>query len=109
MIQSRVVPQEGEEVGDDEAEAAQGDQVGSHAHGEALDDYIGVEWLEDILGNERVVDCRILVLLQVRQVFLSYVDHLGGELAAGECFFGPLGFFPPLGESPMYPLTSEKR
>jgi hypothetical protein len=78
LIQTRVVPQQCQEVGHDEHEARQRDQIGRHAHREALDDHIRVEGLEDVLGGERPVHGRVLVLLEARQLFLSHVHHLGG-------------------------------
>lgn len=48
LVKGRVVPQEGEKVGNDEREAAESDGVGRHRHGEAFDDDIGVEGLEDV-------------------------------------------------------------
>jgi hypothetical protein len=75
LIQGGVVPQHGEEVGHDEHEARQRDQVGRHAHREALDDKVGVEGLEDVLGRQRAVDAGVLVLPQSREVILAEVHH----------------------------------
>lgn len=77
LVQGGVVPEEGEEVEDDEHEAAQGDQVRGHGHGEALDDHIGVEGLQDVLGRERVIDARVLVLFEVGQILFPHVNHDG--------------------------------
>lgn len=102
LVEGRIVPQQGEEVGDDEHEPRERDQVRRHRYGEALDDHIGVERLQDVLGEQRVVDLggrkhrqpcidtgrrqistpkevatdtRVLVLLQVRQKLLPDVYH----------------------------------
>jgi hypothetical protein len=56
LVQRRIVPEQSQEVGNDEHETRQGNQVGSHGHGEALDDDIGIEGLEDVFGYQRVVD-----------------------------------------------------
>lgn len=76
LIKRWVVPEQREEVGNDKHETRQSDQVGRHAHWEALDDYVGVERLEDVLGHQRVIDGRVLVLLQVGQELFPHVDHL---------------------------------
>lgn len=78
LVERRIVPEQGQQVGDDKGEARQGDEVWRHALGEALDDDIVVEGLEDVLGRQRVVDAGIPVLLEVWQLFLPYVDHDGG-------------------------------
>lgn len=76
LVERRVVPEQGEEVGDDEHEARQGDQVWGHPHGEALDDDMGVEGFEDILGCQRMVDAAVFVVPEVWQELLPHVDHL---------------------------------
>ncbi len=79
LVESGIVPEQGEEVGDDEHEPGQGDQVRGHPHGKALDDDIGVEGLENIFRRQRVVDAAVFVLLEVRQIFLPYVHHFEGR------------------------------
>ena len=61
LVEGRVVPEEGEEVDDDEAEAGEGDGIGRHGEGEAADYYIVVEGLEDVPGDEGVVDAGVFV------------------------------------------------
>ena len=54
-----------------------------HGHGEAFDSNIGVEWLQDVLGHQRLVDAGLLVLMDLWQHALPNVDHLdafGGGL-----------------------------
>lgn len=77
LVQRRVVPQQRQEVGDHEHEPRERDEVRRHRPREEADDNIGVEGLEDVLGRQRSVDRRVLVLLEIRQVFLPHVDHLG--------------------------------
>lgn len=62
-----------------------------HAHGKTVDHKVIVERLENIPAYERVVDTRIPVTLQVRQLMLANVHHLdclispGGNASTG-CF-----------------------
>jgi hypothetical protein len=46
-----------------------------HPHGKTFDDYVGVEWLEDILREQAMINARVLVLSELRQLVLSYVHH----------------------------------
>ena len=47
-----------------------------HRHREALDGDIGVKWLQDIFGDQRLVDASILVFMELGQHALPYVHHL---------------------------------
>lgn len=49
LVEGGVVPQHGDEIGDDEHEARESDEVGRHAHGKKFDDHMGVEWLQNVL------------------------------------------------------------
>lgn len=80
LVESGVVPQQGEEVRDDKGESGQGDEVRRHGHGEDFDDDIGVKGLEHVFGQQRVVDARVLVLFERWELLLTYVDHLGRVL-----------------------------
>ena len=51
MIKSGVVPQQGEDVDENEAESREGDGVRRHGEREAFDGDISVEWLEDVFGE----------------------------------------------------------
>jgi len=62
LVQAGVIPEQGQKVGYDKHEARQRNQVRGHAHREQLDDDIGVERLEDVARQQRVVDTRVLVL-----------------------------------------------
>jgi len=75
LIERGIIPEKGQEVGDDEHEAGEGDKVRRHARREALDDDIGIEGFEYVTRHQRAVDTRVLVLPKIRQVFLPYVDH----------------------------------
>jgi hypothetical protein len=46
---------------------------------------MGIEWFHDISGNQAVIDTRVLVLLELRQLFLTDVDHIGGYGVARGC------------------------
>ena len=46
-----------------------------HGHWEAFYGDIGIEWLEKVFRDQRMVDARVLVLAQARKVLLSYVYH----------------------------------
>lgn len=74
-IQARVIPQQGQEVGDDEGEAGEGDEVRGHPYREALDDDVGVEGLEDVFGEQGAIDARVLVVFERRELALADVDH----------------------------------
>lgn len=74
-IQARVIPQEGQEVGDDKGEAGEGDEVRGHPYREALDDDVGVEGLEDVFGEQGAVDARVLVVFERGELALADVDH----------------------------------
>lgn len=75
LIQRRVIPQQRQEISNDEKEARQGNQIRRHPHGKALDNDIGVEGFEHIAGEQRVVYSGVLVLLEVGQLLLSDVYH----------------------------------
>lgn len=77
LVERGVVPQHGEEVCDNEGESGKGDEVGRHAHGKAFDDDVCVERLQHVLGQQRIVHARVLVLLERGELALPYVDHLG--------------------------------
>lgn len=77
LVERGVVPQQGQEVGHDEHEARQRDEVGRHAHREALDDDMCVKWLQHVFGRERPVHPGVLVLLERRELALADVNHLG--------------------------------
>lgn len=78
LIQARIVPQQRQEIHDHKRESRQRDEVGRHPHGEALDGDIGVEGLEDVARGQRSIYAAIFVLLEVRQLVLSHVDHSAG-------------------------------
>ncbi len=80
-VEAGRVPQQRQEVGHDEAEARQRDEVGRHAGGEAVDHHARVEGLEDVLGRQTPVDRGVLVVPQVGQLLLANVDH--------RCCLGP--------------------
>jgi hypothetical protein len=46
-----------------------------HPHRKAVDHHVGVERFEDILREQAMVDARIFVFLELRQLVLSYVNH----------------------------------
>jgi hypothetical protein len=54
-----------------------------HPHGKAVDNKMRVKRLEHISGQQTVVDARVLVLLEFRQLILSYVNH-DAEFLAGK-------------------------
>lgn len=47
-----------------------------HGHGKPVDGDIGVERLEDVLGHQRSINSRILVLFELWQLLRSDVDHV---------------------------------
>jgi hypothetical protein len=49
-----------------------------HPHGEAVYHDVRVERLQDIARNQTVIDARVLVLLELRELVLPYVHHGGG-------------------------------
>lgn len=53
-----------------------------HGHGKALDNHIVVERLQDISGDQRMINTSVLVGVQACQLLLSYVYHpkIGGVL-----------------------------
>lgn len=51
LVQSGSIPQQSQEVCDNETKARQSDQVWCHAHGKALDDEICIEGLQHIFGE----------------------------------------------------------
>lgn len=75
LIQGRIVPKQRQDVDHDEGEADQGDHVRGHPHGKTFYDKVGIEGLEDITRQERMVNTLVLVFLQVRKLFLSHVNH----------------------------------
>ena len=77
LVECWSVPQQGQEVDDDEHESGEGDHVGRHAEREALDDHMRVEGLQNVFGHQRPVHPGVLVLLEGREVPLPYVNHLG--------------------------------
>lgn len=77
LVEGGVVPQQGEEVDDDEHEAREGDEVGRHAHRKALDDHICVKGLEDVFRGEGPIDARVLVFAERGEIPLTDVHHLG--------------------------------
>ena len=60
-----------------------------HGHWEEIDDIVCIERLHDIARNKRLVDARVLVSLQLGQLFLPYVHHR--KLLSGEKFVGEVG------------------
>jgi hypothetical protein len=46
-----------------------------HPHRKAVDHHVGVERFEDILREQAMVDARVFVFLELRQLVLSYVNH----------------------------------
>ena len=60
-----------------------------HGHWEEINDIVCIERLHDIARNKRLVDARVLVSLQLGQLFLPYVHHR--ELLSGEDFVEEIG------------------
>ena len=89
LVKRRVIPEQRQQVGDDEGETGKSDEVWRHALREALDDDIVIEGLEDVLGRQRTIDAGVFVLLEVWQLLLPYVDHDGGVC----CFAGMIAAF----------------
>lgn len=92
LIESRVVPQERQDIENDEQEACQCNQIGCHAHWKQLDNEIVVKRLKDVFGCQRPVNGGVLVLLQRRKLTLSEINHAGpGEAMcvaiAKDCFW----------------------
>lgn len=79
LVESWIVPQQSQNVDDNEREPRQRDQIGRHAHRKQFDDHIVVKWLEDVLGSQRPIDSGILVLLQRRKLIVSEIDHDGDD------------------------------
>lgn len=77
MVEGGSVPQKSQEIGDDEKETGQSDEVGRHAHREAFDNNLCIERLEDVFRGERVINARILVVPESRELFLPDVHHDG--------------------------------
>lgn len=50
-----------------------------HRHWEAFYDEVGIERLQDVLGHKRLVNSGIFVLVQLGQLVLPDVNHVGGE------------------------------
>jgi hypothetical protein len=46
-----------------------------HPHRKAVDHHVGVERFENILREQAMVDARVFVFLELRQLVLSYVNH----------------------------------
>lgn len=84
MIERRVIPQQSQDVDNNETETRKGNQIRRHAHGETFDHKIRIEWLENISGEQRMVDARIFVFLQARKSLLSYIYHRGESLSSLE-------------------------
>jgi hypothetical protein len=49
-----------------------------HPHRKAVNHKVVVEWLHDISRDETVVNARVLVLVQLRELVLPYVHHVYG-------------------------------
>ena len=56
-----------------------------HPHGEALDHHMGVEGLQHISRHQTVVYALIFVLLQLRELVLSYIHHVSGASCLDVC------------------------
>ena len=78
LVQRGSIPQHSQKVCDDKRKARQGDGVRGHAHGETFYNEICIKGLENIFGEQRVVDSGVLVLAERRELLLSYVDHRDG-------------------------------
>ena len=74
-VQCRIIVEHGQKVDNDKAEAAEGDGIGRHRHREAFDDHVRVEWLQDVLGREGLVDACIFILVQLLQVSRPDIHH----------------------------------
>jgi hypothetical protein len=64
-----------------------------HRHWETFYHDICVEWLQDILGHERVVDSGVFILAQLGQIALPDVDH-GGRVSPGIRYHGGFSCYP---------------
>lgn len=47
-----------------------------------MNDKVCIEWLQYISRDKTVVYARVLVLLQLWELLLSYVDHVGQSVHA---------------------------
>ena len=95
LIERRVVPEEGQEIHDDEAEAGERDGIRCHGHGEAFYDDVVVEGFEDVFRDEGVVDAGVFVLFEAFEALCPYVDHFGDQwvlLWPVECLVGCKAF-----------------
>lgn len=77
LVESRVVPKQGQEVDYNKAEAGQCDGIGRHRHGKAVDNDIVVKGFEDVFRGQGMVDTGVLVAVETLQVLGANVDHLG--------------------------------
>lgn len=75
LVQSGSIPQQSQEVCDNETKARQSDQVWGHAHGEALDDEVCIEGLQNIFGEQGMVNAGVLVLAERGKLLLPDVNH----------------------------------
>lgn len=77
-IQRRIIPQQRQDVNNDEPKPRERDQVRRHTHGEAFYDEVRIERFQHIAGEQRVVDAGVFILAEIGECFLSYIDHFCG-------------------------------
>ena len=54
-----------------------------HGHGEAFDGDMSVEGLEDVARHQRVIYPRVFVLVELGQIALPDIHHIGGGVGQG--------------------------
>lgn len=77
-VQRRIIPQQRQDINNDETKSQQGDQVRRHPHRKTFYDEVRVEWFEDVAGQQGVVDSAVFVFFEVGELLLTDVDHLDG-------------------------------